>query len=330
MAQEILLVVEDNHPLREGLREMLGLEGYIVYTAANGREALEKMESITPDLILSDIAMPEMDGYAFFKKVRERLEWIAIPFLFLTARGEKEDVLLGKDMGAEDYLVKPITRKELVTAVRARLDRSQQLNVATLAQSYEHSLTALANAIELRDPFEQGHVDRVKIYALLLGEQLGVRGKQLENLRFGAILHDIGKIHVSEDILVKPAPLDEHEWAEIKRHSLTGSEMLRDIPYLAGVIPIVRHHHERWDGNGYPDRLLGEEIPLLARIVCLADAFDTMLTTRPYRPALTFEQAYAEVLANAGKQFDPEVVRAFQSICGEMNDPSLHLRTKST
>ncbi len=308
---------------------MLGLEGYIVYTAANGREALEKMESITPDLILSDIAMPEMDGYAFFQNVRSRSEWIAIPFLFLTARGEKEDVLIGKDMGVEDYLVKPVKRQELITAVRARLDRAQQLNVATLAQSYEHSLTALANAVELRDPFEQGHVERVKTYALLLGEQLGIRGKQLEHLRFGAILHDIGKIHVAETILTKPAPLNEEEWAEIKKHPITGSEMLKDIPYLAGVIPIVRHHHERWDGKGYPDGLSGEEIPLLARIVSLADAFDTMLTTRSYRPALTFEQAYTEVLANSGTQFDPQVVHAFQIICGELNAPPLNQRMKT-
>ena len=312
MNRETLLVVEDNLALREGLGEMLGLEGFSVITAANGRDALDKLNGFTPDLILSDISMPEMDGYSFFKAVRERAEWVAIPFLFLTARGEREDILVGKDLGADDYLIKPLTRDELVTAVRARLARSRQVRVAQLQQAYEASLTVLSNAIEVRDQYTRDHVDRVMSYALVLAEELGWQGKQLEQLRFGSILHDIGKIHIREATLRKKGPLTEEEWAEIKRHPITGFEMIKDIPYLTPAIPVVRHHHERWDGHGYPDELSREDIPLAARIVAVADSFDAMTTSRPYRPARSPGSAYEEILANAGSQFDPKVVEAFR------------------
>jgi len=310
--RESLLIVEDNHALREGLGEMLGLEGFSIVSAINGRDALEKMNSFTPDLILSDISMPEMDGYEFFRAVRKRPEWVTIPFLFLTARGEKEDILSGKDLGADDYLIKPLAREELVTAVRARLARSRQVLVAQLHQAYEASLSVLSNAIEVRDQYTRDHVDRVMGYALVLAQELGWQGKQLEQLRFGSILHDIGKIHIRETTLRKTGPLTSEEWAEIKKHPVTGFEMIKDIPYLAPAIPVVRHHHERWDGDGYPDGLEADDIPLAARIVAVSDSFDAITTSRPYRPARSPEDAYHEIVRNAGSQFDPRVVEAFK------------------
>jgi putative two-component system response regulator len=310
--RETLLIVEDNPVLREGLQEMLELEGFYVMTASNGREALEKMASQSPDLILSDIAMPEMDGYEFFKAVRANPEWISIPFLFLTARGEKHDILAGKDLGADDYLVKPLTREELLTAVRARLGRSQQLRVAQLQQAYETSLTVLANAIEVRDHYTRGHVERVMAYAFAIAEQLEWRVQQMEQLRFGAILHDIGKIQISETILRKRDPLTPEEWGEIRRHPISGADMVRDIPYLAPAIPIIRYHHERWDGKGYPEGLSGEDIPIAARIVSVADGFDAMTTERPYSPARPPQEAYEEIISHAGTQYDPTVVAAFR------------------
>lgn len=314
MNRETLLVVEDNQALREGLRELLGLEGFKVLTAPNGHEALEKMSDITPDLILSDISMPEMDGFTFFQSVRSRPEWVIIPFVFLTARGEKEDILKGKDLGAEDYLIKPLTREELVTAVRARLLRSRQLRLVQLQQSYETSLTVLANAIEVRDLYTRGHVDRVTSYATVLAEQLGWRGGQLEQLRFGSILHDIGKVHIPETTLCKKGRLSAEEWIEIKQHPVTGAEMIKDVPYLVPAVPAVRHHHERWDGIGYPDGLAGDDIPLVARIVAVADGFDAITTTRPYQPARSFQEAREEIIFNSETQFDPTVVMAFQKV----------------
>ncbi|HSO27144.1 MAG TPA: HD domain-containing phosphohydrolase [Anaerolineales bacterium] len=308
---ETVLIVEDNAVLREGLREMLSAEGFIALCAENGVEALEQMSAITPDLILSDISMPEMDGLEFFSAVRAHPDWVTIPFVFLTARSEKEDILTGKKLGAEDYLIKPLTRDELITAVRSRLNRSRQLHLVQLQQAYETSLTALANAIDLRDRYTRGHVERVTAYTLAIAEQLGWPEAHLHALRFGAILHDIGKIHVREVMLIKNQPLDQQEWQEIRRHPVNGAEMIRDIPYLAPAVPVVRHHHERWDGGGYPDGLAGDQIPFGARLVAVADSFDAMTTDRPYKPALSLEAAYEEIERNAGLQFDPAVVAAF-------------------
>ncbi len=184
--------------------------------------------------------------------------------------------------------------------------------MAQLEQAYEASLTMLANAIEVRNEYTRGHVERVTAYALIIGEKLGWQGKRLDQVRYGAILHDIGKIHVSEDTLTKNEPLNENEWAEIKRHPVTGAEMIKYIPYLTNAIPVVRYHHERWDGLGYPDGKRGEDIPQEARIVAVADSFDAMTSTRPYHPAFSLEQAYYEIVNCSGVHFDPQVVAAFQ------------------
>lgn len=310
--KETLLIVEDNHILREGLRDILTYEGYNVLTAGDGQEALDQMSTISPDMIISDIAMPGMDGYSFFQNVRARNDWLAIPFVFLTARGERDDILTGKNLGAEDYLVKPLTRDELLTAVRSRLARSHELRMVQLQQAYEASLTVLANAIDLRDPYTRGHIERVTDYSLALASQLGWHGRKLEQLRFGAILHDIGKIFIHEAQLFTNKPLTEEDWYEIRLHPIAGAEMIKDVHFLAPAVPIVRHHHERWDGGGYPDGLTGREIPPSARIVAVADSFDAMTIDRPYRKARSPQDAYQELVSKSGTQFDPEVVEAFE------------------
>jgi putative two-component system response regulator len=313
VTQETLLVVEDNDSLREGLCETLEQAGYQVLSAANGREALTKMKVVHVDLILSDIAMPQMDGFAFFAAVRERPEWVAIPFIFLTARSEKQDIMIGIDMGAEDYLVKPVMPEELLNATRARLSRSRQLLLNQLHKSYEDSLTVLANAIELRDPYTRGHVERVAAYAITLAGRMGWSEPRLQHLRFAGILHDIGKIHISEETLTKDGPLSTTEWQEMKQHPVSGAVMVKDISYLSPTASIVRHHHEQWDGGGYPDGLVGEAIPMEARIMAVADSFDAMTTTRSYRPALTLDEAYLEIVQGAGQRYDPAVVVVFQA-----------------
>jgi putative two-component system response regulator len=312
MAGETILLVEDNHALREGLKDILEQENYRVIEAAQGAEALARMSLTVPDLILSDIGMPVMDGYAFFESVRSKPEWISIPFIFLTARREQEDLLAGKQLGAEDYLVKPITPDELLTVVRSRLSRSQQLLIAQLQQSYEASLIMLANAIEVRDPYTRGHVERVMNYALALARILGWKSGALSQLRFGSILHDIGKIHVRESTLQKPGLLNSEEWEEIKQHPVFGVEMIRGVDYLSPAVPVILNHHERWDGSGYPSGLLGADIPLAARIVAVADSFDAMTTIRPYRPVMTPQEAHLEIISKSGSQYDPRVVESFQ------------------
>lgn len=312
MSNETLLIVEDNNVLRDGLKAMLSFEGYQICTAGNGLEALTEMHGATPDLILSDIAMPEMDGFAFFEEVRARPEWVSIPFIFLTARSEPEDIMMGRNLGAEDYLVKPLTREELVTTIRSRLIRSQQVKVAQLEQAYQASLTTLANAIDLRDRYTRGHVERVTAYSLAIARQQGWKEWEQKQLRLGATLHDIGKIHIPEKTLFKSSELTREEWEEVKRHPIIGAEMIRDIPYLAPAVPVIRHHHERWDGLGYPDGLIAEAIPPGARIVSVADAFDAITTERPYSPPLSIDRAYQEILSCVGTHYDPAVVEAFQ------------------
>jgi putative two-component system response regulator len=312
VANETILLVEDSQVLRQGLQSLLEQEGYLVFTGENGREALEKMQVKTPDLILADILMPEMDGYALFEAVRSKPEWISIPFIFLTARRERKHILAGKRLGAEDYLLKPISPEDLLTAIRSRLGRSQQLLLAQLQESYEASLIMLANAIEVRDPYTRGHVERVMNYAQTIAEYLGWTAADITNLRFGSILHDIGKIHISEYILNKKGALNDEEWEEMRKHPEMGVELVKGIHYLAPAVPVILSHHERWNGSGYPFGLKKENIPAAARIVAIADSFDAMTTKRPYRQELLPEEACNEVMAGSGIQYDPFMVEAFK------------------
>jgi len=309
-----ILIVEDHDILREGIQILLETEGYQALSAENGQEALKLMEGISPDLILSDISMPEMDGYTFYDAVRARPEWVTIPFIFLTARGEREEVFTSKKLGVEDYLIKPVDRQELVTTVRSRLDRSRQIMLAQLQQAYEASLIMLANAIELRDHYTRGHVERVMKYSILIARHLGWSSIQIQALRFGSILHDIGKIYIGENILRKEGPLDPKEWGQMRLHTSIGAELLQSIPYLDSAIPIIRHHHERWDGSGYPDGLAGEEIPLGARIVAVADSFDAMTTMRVYQEPCTPQAALEEIISGRGAHYDPAIVDAFLAV----------------
>ena len=315
MPGETLLIVEDNDVLRDGLRDMLAIEGYAVVTACNGSEALELLKNTAPAMILSDIGMPVMDGVEFYNAVRARTDWVTIPFLFLTARSDPKDVLFAKNLGAEDYLTKPISREELVTTIKSRLSRNRQVQVAQLKHAYLESLTALANAVDRRERRARGHVERVTAYSLALARNMNWPPRkewQMDTLRYGAILHDVGKIHIPERILFKAEPLTEEEWALIRRHSQVGADMVRDVPSLAEAIPLIRHHHENWDGSGYPDGLREEAIPEGARILTVADALDSMTTPRPFKPARSLQEAYAEVIRLSGERYDPNVVAAFQ------------------
>lgn len=314
MPDMTLLIVEDHDILREGLQILLETEGYRVMTACHGQDALHQMEIMVPDLILSDISMPVMNGYQFYESVRQHPEWLPIPFIFLTARGDRDDLFTSKKLGVEDYLVKPIERQDLVSTIRSRLERSQQLMLAQLQQAYEASLIVLANAIELRDRYTRGHVERVRDLSILIAEELGISDSQINVLRFGAILHDIGKIYISEGVLRKPGPLDQQEWAEMKRHPEIGAELLGRIPYLIEAKPIIHYHHERWDGKGYPVGLQAEEIPLEARIVSVADSYDAMTTDRIYHAAILPEHAIEEISSNNGLRYDPEIVNAFMKV----------------
>jgi putative two-component system response regulator len=306
----LLLVVEDDPAMRVAFRDVLEGAGYRVLTASNGEIALDILESNRPSLILSDISMPVMDGYKLFEAVRMIPGGTSIPFIFLTARGTREDIFAGKSLGADDYITKPVTTSELLASVKARLARTDELMVAQLRNAYKESLFVLANAIEARDQYTHAHMYRLNGYAQALAGEMGWDELECESLEFGAILHDIGKIYIPESVLRKPGDLNADEWVEMKKHPEVGARMIRDIHYLASAAPMILHHHEQWDGSGYPDGLRESEIPEGARLLAVADSFDAMTSDRPYRKALTADEAYQEIVSRSETQFDPQVVKA--------------------
>lgn len=306
-----LLVVEDDQSMLVALRDILRGAGYEVRTAQHGEEALKSFKAKKPSLILSDISMPVMDGIELFEAVRKLPGGMETPFIFLTARRTREQIFAGKSLGADDYITKPITSKELLSAVEVRLRRADELKLVQLKSAYKASLLALAQAIEARDEYTHWHVIRLNKYAQAIAKELGWDEDRLEALEFGAILHDIGKLDVPLRILQKEEPLTPEEWKEMRKHPEYGVNMIQRIEYLAPALSTVLHHHERWNGTGYPSRLEGEEIPEGARLLAIVDAFDAMTTDRKYRAAIPAEDAYAEIVNKAGIQYDPEFVKAF-------------------
>ncbi len=303
----LLLIVEDDSPMLIALRDILSAAGYQVMTASNGEEALERLEQDRPALILSDIMMPIMDGIELLKSVRRKPYGTTLPFIFLTARGTSEDRSAGKMLGVDDYITKPVSSQELLAAVKSRLLRSGELAMIAQLMAVKDSLRVLANAIE----HKRGHVERVNAYAQLIASELGWDNERCNNLELSAILHDIGQIRLPDAIVLKPGSLNDEEWSMMRTHPEIGAHMIAEIPYLSPAVPIVRHHHERWDGKGYPDGLKEDGIPLEARILAIADTFDAMTSDRIYREARTPEIAYQEIISQESRQFDPELVEAF-------------------
>ena len=306
-----ILVVEDNRDMRETITQILEQEGFRVWTAPNGQAALEILQTVIPDLILSDIHMPVMDGLAFYQAVRRQPRLAAIPFIFLTSANSQEAILRGKSLGVEDYLTKPINPKDLITIIQARLARAMELRLALVNQAYLDTVRVLANTIEGRDRYTRGHVDRVSVYALATARALGWNEDQLRWLRFGALLHDIGKIIVPDQVLNKPGPLTPKERALMNQHTIAGARIIAEVQHLRPTLPYILYHHERWDGTGYPRGLKGKAIPIQARVLALADVYDALTTQRPYHPARPHEEVVRFIRLQAGKMFDPRLVPVF-------------------
>ncbi len=309
-----ILVVDDNDEVRQVIAQVLEIEGHNVQQAPDGKVAMHIMKLMTPELILSDIVMPDMDGIEFYKAVRHNPQWVAIPFIFLTGNGSPEAIQAGRELGVEDYLTKPIHANELVKIVNARLLRSAEVRIAHIDQAYLETVNVMANTIEGRDPLTHGHVERVAKYARWLAEEMGWPKENLRMLEFGSRLHDIGKIIVPDHILNKPGALTEDEWDLMKRHTEAGAKILENIHHLQAITPYVLHHHERWDGSGYPHGLKGREIPLEGRLLTIVDVFDALTTTRPYHPKRPAHEVIQFLLGQAGKQFDPDLTAIFINV----------------
>ncbi len=309
-----ILVVDDDDPVREAIAEHLQIDNYFVVQASDGEEAIKVLEHFAPDLILSDINMPRKDGIALFKEVRQHPQWAAIPFLFLTSDNSPTIVRLTRELGVEDHLTKPINHQELVSTINARLLRAAEVEVAHIGQAYLETVTVLANAIEGRDHYTRGHVDRVTNYAIWMAQELGWPDDQIRKLEFGARLHDIGKVIIPDHILNKRGKLTKDEWELMRHHPVAGEKMLSGISHLGSIRPYVLYHHERWDGSGYPEGLKQRNIPLEARILAIVDVYDALTTVRPYHPARPHEEVLKYLELNAGKHFDPDLILVFHKV----------------
>ncbi len=306
-----MLVVDDEELNRKLLRGLLMSCGYHVEEAANGEEALRKVHEIHPDVVLLDIMMPRVDGLTVCRKLKQDPQTQLIPVVLLTALAGVDDRVAGIEAGADDFLSKPFHQPELLARVRS-LIRVKQLT--DQLERTEDILFTLAAAVEAKDPYTEGHLRRLEQYAIQVAVALGLSPHQAMMVRYGALLHDIGKIAVPDAILRKPEKLSDEEFAIIKEHPVTGERICRPLRFGAEVGPIVRSHHERWDGSGYPDGLVGEAAPLGARIVAIVDAFDAMTTHRPYRAALGVREALATLRTGAARQWDPRLVQAFAQV----------------
>jgi len=303
-----ILVADDDEGTRQLLASILGREGYQLVQAQDGEEALAAAYTHRPDLILTDIQMPRVSGIELTRRLRSDASMATVPIILVSGLHETTDKVAGLDAGATDFVTKPFDRAELWARVRAALRTRAAFQRLESVQSI---LAALANAVEAKDPNTQHHCNRMAALALGLGRSTGLGTELLEAVGYGAVLHDVGKIGVPERVLLKPGPLDEDDWAHMREHPGIGATIVEPLQLGKLVAPIVRSHHERWDGGGYPDGLRGDQIPVGARIVAVVDAYDAITQERPYRKARSSDDAREEIIAGAGLQFDPELARAF-------------------
>ena len=291
-----VLVVDDYEPNLRGLGQLLRIAKYDVFTASNGADALELVARERPDLVLLDVVMPGISGLEVCKALKHQPDTCLTPVVLISGTQERETVIAGLEAGADDFLNKPIDPEELYTRVRSSI-RLKRLTDDL--ESAESLFLTLGRIIEARDPYTEGHCERLAEYATALGRKLELEQADIDALYRGAFLHDVGKIAIPDRIMLKKGKLTRKEYELMKRHPVIGDELCATVRSLERVRPIVRHHHERLDGRGYPDGLAGADIPVLAQIVSVVDVFDALTTDRPYRKALPTVTAYKMLIDDA-------------------------------
>jgi len=308
----VVLVVDDTESVRALFVQLLAADGYRVVTATNGEEALAVAEQQPPDVFLLDVRMPGASGIEVCRRLKGAPATRLTPVILVTGLVDIRDRIEGIEAGADDFLTKPVNPLELRARVKA-LSRMKQL--IDELDSAEAAFMALALTIEARDPSTNGHCERLARYAVSLGTALGLAGEDLSALHRGGYLHDVGKVGVPDAVLLKQGPLTAAEFEIMRQHPLIGDTLCAPLQSLRRVRPIVKHHHERCDGSGYPDGLKGDDIPLLARIVGVADVYDALTTDRPYRAALPHAVAVRELRAGVRMgQYDRRCVEAFLDV----------------
>ena len=322
LARELVLIAEDDIANQALLARLLERAGYRSFAVGDGRDALRAAMEENPDIVLLDIGLPGMSGLDVCRRLRADTRTVALPIILVTGQTSARDVVAGLDAGADDFVRKPYDEAELMARIRSVLRLAR---VTAEVVGAHGVIAALANAVEAKDATTEQHCQRLAGFAHQLGMRSGLEPPALKGVVFGALLHDIGKIGVSDAILTKAGPLTPQEWHEMRQHPVIGERICEPLAAAAEFMPIIRSHHERWDGQGYPDRLQGEDIPLGARIVSLVDAYDAMIHDRPYRPALPIDVALEEIESLAGAQFDPELARLFTDIVQRDRDEARNL-----
>jgi putative two-component system response regulator len=307
-----VLVVDDNANTMVLMRDLLSSRGYEVVAVSDAAQAEIEIGRHLPDVILSDVIMPGKSGYELCRELKGNPATRLVPFVLITGLSEREDRVRGIEAGADDFLSKPIFPEELFARVKSLIKLKEFTDELETAETV---LCTLGLSVESRDPYTEGHCERLAEHASNLGGHLLLDDDDITALRRGGYLHDLGKIAVPDEILNKGANLSPEEWMVMKRHPITGENICRPLKSLRLVLPIIRNHHEHFNGTGYPDGLSGCDIPLLARILQVVDVYDALRTARPYKPALTHEQAAITMRDEARSGlWDEELVLEFFSM----------------
>jgi putative two-component system response regulator len=304
-----VLVVDDHPSSRMTAVALLSVEGYEVLEADSGPRALERVVEGNPDLILLDVMMPGMDGFEVCRRLKEDEQTRLIPVVFITALNDRRSRIMGIEVGGDDFLTKPFDRLELAARVKS-LVRQKRLN-----EDLDHAeqvLFSIARAVESRDPNTGDHCERLVSMGKAFGEYIQLSRAEVRNLMWGGYLHDIGKVGIPDAVLLKRGRFTSEEREIMNHHVLIGEKICKPLRTMRGVIPIIRHHHERWDGSGYPDGLVGEEIPYLAQVFQIIDIYDALTSERPYKRALSPEEALEVIAEETEKGWrNPELIQQF-------------------
>ncbi len=318
-----ILVADDDPEVLATLSELLIGAGYRVIAAEDGRRALDAFRQNTIDLVLLDVVMPYADGFTVCSHIKSEVETRLLPVVLITGQNNREDRLRGIESGADDFLSKPVGREELLARVRSLLRIKHYTDELENAETV---LCSLALSIEAKDPYTQGHCDRLSVFSVALADALGMPEPLRVALRRAGIVHDIGKVAVPDDILLKPGPLTPEERRIMEQHPVVGARICSPLRSFRLVHPIIRHHHERMDGSGYPDGLKGEQIPRTARVLQVVDIYDALTTDRPYRRGLPPGAAVEELRKEAQRGWrDSEVVEAWARLLPHLLEAGIAL-----
>lgn len=310
MSEDVrILVIDDEQSIIGQFERMLTDEGYKVYQAKSGEEAEKIIISEPLNIVITDVNLPDIENKEWIKKIRQ-----ANKYAFIVVTADYADIAAATQslkLGANDYIGKPFDPRDTILTLRALVEK-QKLKADNI-QLLE-TIKSLALALEARDPYTLGHSEQVTAYSVAIAERMKLSREEIERIREAGLLHDIGKIGITDAILLKPDRLTAEEYDKIKEHPEIGKRILAPVRSLADKIPFIYYHHERYDGKGYPEGLKGEKIPLGARIIAVADTFQAMTSDRPYRKALSRQIAIDELNHNKGTQFDPKIVDEFLAI----------------